>query len=164
MKNDLHVCLIKREKPIVIPPSGPPEHSPATTNGPVLSPLPSRPTPRRPTHSPNLSVYSDNNVSHSFPQHQQQRPARPPPAAATNNMQKYNYQGQNLPQAYGFLITYPKSIVIIQTSDSGGYSAATVVCALLTYSGLIHEPEVAVQVFAVKRNQSFAICIIWMIF
>lgn len=52
---------------------------------------------------------------------------------------------------YGFLTAYPKSI-IIQTSDSGGCSAATMVCALLMYSGLIHEPEDAVQVFAVKRH------------
>ncbi|XP_055849819.1 cyclin-G-associated kinase [Episyrphus balteatus] len=277
-------------KPIVTPPSGSPEHSPATTNGPVPSPLPSRPPPPRPTHSTNLSAYSDNNASDSFPQHQQQRPARPSPAAATNNMQQYNYQGQNLPQAppnaagaaqtgslfssirggagsflknlkdtsskvmqtmqqsiarvdidisyitsrilvmpcpsegfesayktnniedvrlsiesryppakvsvynfgnrncprlpppvrtveagsiytcpqskaphlhgmfsvaedmYGFLTADPKSIVIIQTSDSGGCSAATMVCALLMYSGLIHEPEDAVQVFAVKRH------------
>ena len=53
---------------------------------------------------------------------------------------------------YGFLKADPKSIVIIQTSDSGGCSAATMVCALLMYAGLLHEPEDAVQVFAVKRH------------
>lgn len=53
---------------------------------------------------------------------------------------------------YGFLTADPKSIVIIQTGDSGGCTAATLVCALLMYSDLILEPEDAVQVFAVKRH------------
>ncbi|XP_054731167.1 cyclin-G-associated kinase [Anastrepha obliqua] len=53
---------------------------------------------------------------------------------------------------YGFLIADPKSVVIIQTSDSGGCSAATIVGALLMYANLVQEPEDAVQVFAVKRH------------
>lgn len=53
---------------------------------------------------------------------------------------------------YGFLTADPKSIVIIQTGDSGGCTAATLICALLMYSDLILEPEDAVQVFAVKRH------------
>lgn len=53
---------------------------------------------------------------------------------------------------YGFLTADPKSIVIIQTVDSAGCTAATLVCALLMYSDLILEPEDAVQVFAVKRH------------
>ncbi|XP_037946068.1 cyclin-G-associated kinase [Teleopsis dalmanni] len=53
---------------------------------------------------------------------------------------------------YGFLNADSKSIVIIQTSDSGGCAAATIVCALLMYSDLIQEPEDAIQVFAVKRH------------
>ena len=53
---------------------------------------------------------------------------------------------------YGFLTADPKSIVIIQTGDAGGCTAATLVCALLMYSDLILEPEDAVQVFAVKRH------------
>lgn len=53
---------------------------------------------------------------------------------------------------YGFLTADPKSIVIIQTGDAGGCTAATLVCALLMYADLILEPEDAVQVFAVKRH------------
>ncbi|XP_067616641.1 cyclin-G-associated kinase isoform X2 [Eurosta solidaginis] len=53
---------------------------------------------------------------------------------------------------YGFLTVDPKSIVIIQTMDSGGCSAATIIAALLMYADLIREPEDAVQVFAVKRH------------
>lgn len=53
---------------------------------------------------------------------------------------------------YGFLKADPKSIVIVQTSDSGGCSAATIAAALLMYVTLINEPEDAVQVFAVKRH------------
>uniref|UniRef100_A0A1B0GG95 non-specific serine/threonine protein kinase n=1 Tax=Glossina morsitans morsitans TaxID=37546 RepID=A0A1B0GG95_GLOMM len=53
---------------------------------------------------------------------------------------------------YGFLSADPKSLVIIQTSDNAGCTAATLVCALLMYSDLISEPEDAVQVFAVKRH------------
>ncbi|XP_034485257.1 cyclin-G-associated kinase [Drosophila innubila] len=53
---------------------------------------------------------------------------------------------------YNFLNADPKSVVIVQTGDSGGCTAATVICALLMYSGLLHEPEDAVQVFAVKRH------------
>ncbi|KAM7363540.1 cyclin-G-associated kinase [Cochliomyia hominivorax] len=53
---------------------------------------------------------------------------------------------------YGFLNADPKSIVIIQTGDTGGCTAATLVCALLMYADLILEPEDAVQVFAVKRH------------
>ncbi|CAD6992789.1 unnamed protein product [Ceratitis capitata] len=53
---------------------------------------------------------------------------------------------------YGFLTADPKSVVIIQTSDAGGCSAATIAAALLMYANLIHEPEDAVQVFAVKRH------------
>ncbi|XP_036324600.1 cyclin-G-associated kinase [Rhagoletis pomonella] len=53
---------------------------------------------------------------------------------------------------YSFLAADPKSVVIIQTNDSGGCSAATIVAALLMYANLIHEPEDAVQVFAVKRH------------
>uniref|UniRef100_A0A0K8VGN7 Cyclin-G-associated kinase n=1 Tax=Bactrocera latifrons TaxID=174628 RepID=A0A0K8VGN7_BACLA len=53
---------------------------------------------------------------------------------------------------YGFLKADPKSIVILQTSDSGGCSAATIAAAMLMYANLINEPEDAVQVFAVKRH------------
>ncbi|XP_052836090.1 cyclin-G-associated kinase isoform X2 [Drosophila gunungcola] len=53
---------------------------------------------------------------------------------------------------YNFLNADPKSIVIVQTGDSGGCSAATVICALLMYADLLQEPEDAVQVFAVKRH------------
>ncbi|XP_016990023.1 cyclin-G-associated kinase [Drosophila rhopaloa] len=53
---------------------------------------------------------------------------------------------------YNFLKADPKSIVIVQTGDSGGCSAATVICALLMYADLLQEPEDAVQVFAVKRH------------
>ncbi|EDV92666.1 cyclin-G-associated kinase [Drosophila grimshawi] len=53
---------------------------------------------------------------------------------------------------YNFLNADPKSVVIVQTGDSGGCTAATVICALLMYAGLLHEPEDAVQVFAVKRH------------
>ncbi|EDV47744.1 cyclin-G-associated kinase [Drosophila erecta] len=53
---------------------------------------------------------------------------------------------------YNFLNADPKSIVIVQTGDSGGCTAATVICALLMYADLLQEPEDAVQVFAVKRH------------
>ncbi|BFF88896.1 cyclin-G-associated kinase [Drosophila madeirensis] len=53
---------------------------------------------------------------------------------------------------YNFLNADPKSIVVVQTGDSGGCTAATVICALLMYADLLHEPEDAVQVFAVKRH------------
>ncbi|XP_030369929.1 cyclin-G-associated kinase [Scaptodrosophila lebanonensis] len=53
---------------------------------------------------------------------------------------------------YNFLNADAKSIVIVQTGDSGGCTAATVICALLMYANLLHEPEDAVQVFAVKRH------------
>ncbi|XP_034117505.1 cyclin-G-associated kinase [Drosophila albomicans] len=53
---------------------------------------------------------------------------------------------------YNFLNADPNSVVIVQTGDSGGCTAATVICALLMYAGLLHEPEDAVQVFAVKRH------------
>ncbi|XP_023034608.1 cyclin-G-associated kinase [Drosophila willistoni] len=53
---------------------------------------------------------------------------------------------------YNFLNADPKTIVIVQTGDSGGCTAATVICALLMYADLLQEPEDAVQVFAVKRH------------
>ncbi|XP_023165269.2 cyclin-G-associated kinase [Drosophila hydei] len=53
---------------------------------------------------------------------------------------------------YNFLNADPKSVVIVQTGDSGGCTAATVICALLMYADLLQEPEDAVQVFAVKRH------------
>ncbi|KAH8385118.1 hypothetical protein KR200_005673 [Drosophila serrata] len=53
---------------------------------------------------------------------------------------------------YNFLTADAKSVVIIQTGDSGGCTAATVVSALLMYADLLQEPEDAVQVFAVKRH------------
>ncbi|XP_033164964.1 cyclin-G-associated kinase [Drosophila mauritiana] len=53
---------------------------------------------------------------------------------------------------YNFLNADPKAIVIVQTGDSGGCTAATVICALLMYADLLREPEDAVQVFAVKRH------------
>lgn len=53
---------------------------------------------------------------------------------------------------YNFLNADPKSVVIVQTGDSGGCTAATVICALLMYADLLREPEDAVQVFAVKRH------------
>lgn len=53
---------------------------------------------------------------------------------------------------YNFLNADPKSIVVVQTGDSGGCTAATVICALLMYADLLQQPEDAVQVFAVKRH------------
>lgn len=53
---------------------------------------------------------------------------------------------------YGFLYADPKNIIIIQSPDNGGSFAATIVCTLLMYAGLIVEPEDGLQIFAVKRN------------
>ncbi|KFB52665.1 AGAP003715-PA-like protein [Anopheles sinensis] len=53
---------------------------------------------------------------------------------------------------YGFLSADPKTIVIIQSPDSGRAMAATVVCALLIYAALVTEPEDAMQIFAIKRT------------
>ncbi|XP_052865574.1 cyclin-G-associated kinase [Anopheles cruzii] len=53
---------------------------------------------------------------------------------------------------YGFLSADPKTIVVIQSPDSGRALAATVVCALLIYAGLVTEPEDAMQIFAIRRT------------
>ncbi|XP_055613200.1 cyclin-G-associated kinase [Uranotaenia lowii] len=53
---------------------------------------------------------------------------------------------------YGFLNADPKTVVVIQSPDSGKALAATMVCALLVYSQLVTEPEDALQIFAVKRT------------
>lgn len=53
---------------------------------------------------------------------------------------------------YGFLTADSKSIVIIQSPDGGGSTAAFYVSALLMYADLTLQPEDAVQVFAVKRH------------
>uniref|UniRef100_A0A2M4B9T6 Cyclin-G-associated kinase n=1 Tax=Anopheles marajoara TaxID=58244 RepID=A0A2M4B9T6_9DIPT len=52
---------------------------------------------------------------------------------------------------YGFLSADPKTIVVIQSPDSGRALAATVVCGLLIYAGLVTEPEDAMQMFAIRR-------------
>ncbi|XP_059616467.1 cyclin-G-associated kinase-like [Phlebotomus argentipes] len=53
---------------------------------------------------------------------------------------------------YGFLSADPKSVVIIQSTDNGRATAATMVSALLIYASLVREPEDAMQIFAVKRT------------
>ncbi|XP_055639896.1 cyclin-G-associated kinase [Toxorhynchites rutilus septentrionalis] len=53
---------------------------------------------------------------------------------------------------YGFLNADPKTMIVIQSPDSGKALAATMVCALLVYSQLVTEPEDAMQIFAVKRT------------
>ncbi|GAB0091933.1 cyclin-G-associated kinase [Sergentomyia squamirostris] len=53
---------------------------------------------------------------------------------------------------YGFLTADPKSVVIIQSADTGRATAATMVGALLIYASLVREPEDAMQIFAVKRT------------
>lgn len=53
---------------------------------------------------------------------------------------------------YGFLISDPKSIIIIQSPDGGRASASTMVSALMIYAQLVREPEDALQMFAVKRT------------
>uniref|UniRef100_A0A1B0GPQ5 non-specific serine/threonine protein kinase n=1 Tax=Phlebotomus papatasi TaxID=29031 RepID=A0A1B0GPQ5_PHLPP len=53
---------------------------------------------------------------------------------------------------YGFLSADPKSIVIVQSADSGKATAATMVGGLLIYASLVKEPEDAMQIFAVKRT------------
>ncbi|XP_021693131.1 cyclin-G-associated kinase [Aedes aegypti] len=53
---------------------------------------------------------------------------------------------------YGFLNADPKTVIVIQSPDSGKAMAATMVCALLVYSQLVTEPEDAMQIFAVKRT------------
>ncbi|XP_029716298.2 cyclin-G-associated kinase [Aedes albopictus] len=53
---------------------------------------------------------------------------------------------------YGFLNADPKTLIVIQSPDSGKAMAATMVCALLVYSQLVTEPEDAMQIFAVKRT------------
>lgn len=53
---------------------------------------------------------------------------------------------------YGFLNADPKTVIVIQSPDGGKALAATMVCALLVYSGLCAEPEDAMQIFAVKRT------------
>lgn len=53
---------------------------------------------------------------------------------------------------YGFLSSDPKSIVVVQSGDQGKATAATLIAALFLYSGLVREPEDAMQMFAVKRT------------
>ncbi|XP_053682884.1 cyclin-G-associated kinase [Sabethes cyaneus] len=53
---------------------------------------------------------------------------------------------------YGFLNADPKTVIVVQSPDSGKALAATIVCALLIYSQLVTEPEDAMQIFAVKRT------------
>lgn len=53
---------------------------------------------------------------------------------------------------FGFLSSDPKSIIIVQSPDSGRAMAATVVSALLVYAHFVQEPEDAIQIFAVKRQ------------
>lgn len=53
---------------------------------------------------------------------------------------------------FGFLNADPSTIVIIQSADNGRAIAATMTCALLIYANLVHEPEDAMQIFAVKRQ------------
>lgn len=53
---------------------------------------------------------------------------------------------------YGFLISDPKNIVIIQSPDGGRATASTMVSALMIYAQLVREPEDALQMFAVKRT------------
>ncbi|ALC46161.1 aux [Drosophila busckii] len=71
-----------------------------------------------------------------------------PQAHAPNLQGLYNVAAD----MFNFLNADAKSVVIVQTGDSGGCTAATIVCALLMYANLLHEPEDAVQVFAVKRH------------
>jgi cyclin G-associated kinase len=52
---------------------------------------------------------------------------------------------------YGFLISDPKTVVIIQSPDGGRATASTMVSALMIYAQLVREPEDALQMFAVKR-------------
>ncbi|XP_043652717.1 cyclin-G-associated kinase [Drosophila teissieri] len=93
---------------------------------------------------------------------QRTEPRLPPPVRTVEACSVYgcpqahapNLQGLFTVSAdmYNFLNADPKSIVVVQTGDSGGCTAATVICALLMYADLIQEPEDAVQVFAVKRH------------
>lgn len=53
---------------------------------------------------------------------------------------------------YGFLISDPKTVIIIQSPDGGRASASTMVSALMIYAQLVREPEDALQMFAVKRT------------
>lgn len=52
---------------------------------------------------------------------------------------------------YGFLISDPKSVIIVQSPDGGRATASTMICALMVYAQLVREPEDALQMFAVKR-------------
>ena len=53
---------------------------------------------------------------------------------------------------YGFLISDPKAVIIIQSPDGGKSTASTMVGALMIYAQLVREPEDALQMFAVKRS------------
>lgn len=53
---------------------------------------------------------------------------------------------------YGFLSVDPKHVIVIQSPDGGKGGAATMLCALLIYAGLITEPEDGMQMFAVRRS------------
>lgn len=52
---------------------------------------------------------------------------------------------------YGFLLSDPKNVVIIQSPDGGRSTASTMVSVLMIYAQLVREPEDALQMFAVKR-------------
>lgn len=52
---------------------------------------------------------------------------------------------------YGFLSINHKNVIVLQSSDGGKAAAATMLCALFIYSGLVIEPEDGMQIFAVKR-------------
>ncbi|KAH8335658.1 hypothetical protein KR074_008577 [Drosophila pseudoananassae] len=89
-------------------------------------------------------------------------PRLPPPVRTVEAGSVYAYPQAHAPNLqglftvsadmYNFLNADPKSIVVVQTGDSGGCTAATVICALLMYADLLQQPEDAVQVFAVKRH------------
>ncbi|XP_039489806.1 cyclin-G-associated kinase [Drosophila santomea] len=93
---------------------------------------------------------------------QRTEPRLPPPVRTVEACSVYGCPQPHAPNLeglftvsadmYNFLNADPKSIVVVQTGDSGGCTAATVICALLMYADLLQEPEDAVQVFAVKRH------------
>lgn len=53
---------------------------------------------------------------------------------------------------HGYLCADAAATLCVQSADGGRAAAATVVCALCIYVGLVREPEDAMQMFAVRRQ------------
>lgn len=53
---------------------------------------------------------------------------------------------------FGYLCADPAATLCVQSADGGRATAATMVCALFVYAGLVREPEDAMQIVAVRRQ------------